>query len=234
MSYGGMSVPGRHDLTHSPVGLWQLDGNLLDSSGNGFHLTMESGTERYSDVLPGLSGFYADTSSNPYYDVADTALNMTGAVTIEFMAVIVDVNTSRSFVNFGAFGATEVTNVLYNFGMSAANPNPMVTSWESGVAVAVTHVINAGFPVATPFHAASTRSSGGIVRMYLNGKQVGDDSSALTMPTGGSSSRFRILHNASSRTKATIASVKVLDQELTPAQILAEYNKTLGVALGKR
>ena len=47
------------DTEYNPIGLWQLDGNLLDSSSNGLDLSV-SGTERYGDLLPGLRGFYAN------------------------------------------------------------------------------------------------------------------------------------------------------------------------------
>jgi hypothetical protein len=45
---GGVTLPELHDLTHAPTALYQLNGSLVDTSGNGrAALTVINGVERY-------------------------------------------------------------------------------------------------------------------------------------------------------------------------------------------
>ena len=50
-----------HDLTHNPSGLWQMSGSGVDSSGNGYNLSISSGgTQRFIEFAPGLLGAHID------------------------------------------------------------------------------------------------------------------------------------------------------------------------------
>lgn len=60
-------------------------------------------------------------------------------------------------------------------------------------------------------------------------------STGLSAPTGGSSDKLYIGSNADALQdfNGAISSVKIIGSALTPAQIRAEYNRTLGPALGE-
>src|ERR1700733_858646 len=77
-----MTIIHRHDTTYSPVGLWQLNGTLNDTSGNGFNLTVESGTARYADMLPGFQSFLV-SATRLVYNTSGTSLAITGDMTVE-------------------------------------------------------------------------------------------------------------------------------------------------------
>jgi len=77
--------PGKLGLEHSPAGLWNFEGNLNDSSGNGFDL---SGTPlgysvQANDFQYGVI-FGGSEFSRPS---RDAALAITGALTIETVGI---------------------------------------------------------------------------------------------------------------------------------------------------
>ena len=74
----GWSV-GNLDTTYSPVGLWNLDGNLTDSSGNGNDLTEQTGTAQFTSYM-GKQWWYADGATILSAGTA-AELNVTGDCT---------------------------------------------------------------------------------------------------------------------------------------------------------
>ncbi len=233
MSYAGKTVAGRHDLTFGPVGLWQLNGNMKDSTGNGLDLAVEVGTERYTDILPKLRGFYFDGSTSIWRSTFDPILAIAGDVTVEFIALVPNFVTDKSFVSFGAAkNGQPVNNAQYEVGMPGTGLG-MEMTWDTGNGNTIAYDTNDVFSVGTPFHLAMTRASN-IVQFYLNGVSISPPSASLTGPTGGSSGRFRIGSNdVAQHLTGAMTSVKVLAFALSPAQITSEYNRTLGATFGQ-
>lgn len=226
-----MAYVNYHDTTYSPVGLWNLNGTLNDSSGNGFNLTVEAGTERYSDIFPGVRGFNFDGSTRLVYNTTGTSLQITGSMTIEFL-VVTRARASSTFVSYTTPSAsTSSDNTLYSVGMdSTVNGGSLFWRSHHGTLVADSYTINNNPGPLVLNHFAVTRTSN-VIQFYLNGTVLGSASSALTAATGGTNSKLRIGSAVTSfqPVQASIlASVKVLASALTADQIRGEYNNTLG------
>jgi hypothetical protein len=233
---GGSSIS-LHDTTHDPLGLWQLNGDLTDSSGNGYTLTVGSGTEQYAPLSDTLSGAHLDGSTYLIHDVAVSALRLTGDMTIECLVKwLVDppgygVNndtTSSALVAHGVGGETEATNTLYCFGARSSGGGFTWVS-ESGGGTNAAYNLDVEVPTSVWHHMAAVRDSN-VVSIYLDGALLGS-SSSLTTPTGGSSGRFVIgalASGSSENPTCVIASVKLIGSALTAAQVKAEYQRTLG------
>jgi hypothetical protein len=223
-----------HDLTHSPVGLWQLNGGLTDSSGNGFTLTVESGTERYSQLPGGIQGFYFDGSTNLYRSAAEATLRILGDMTIELLCEWIDSppgtspNSNVVVVTHVGLQASslEVENTLYRLG--AAPTLGLRYFAEQGAGGSILHdtVDGAGQSLQ---HIAMVRSSDDVT-FYLNGQALSATSTTLAAPTGGGNGRFRIgaAQGLVGPCKAVVSSVKVVASALTAQQVADEYGRTLG------
>ena len=220
-SVGGATTQ-LHDLTHSPVALYQFEGDLTDSSGNGYDLTLESGSELYGSVA-GLPCFYFDNASSVFRTAYDAALAITGAITVE-MIVSLTPGTAGVLIDFSASGETEATNILYN--LSVDTSNTLSTLWESGGGTN-----RQGSNVYVPsgvFHLAWTRDSAGTLsKIYINGAKVLEETLAGAA-SGGTSAQLRIGDSATGNPLGGyLASLKIVGSELSASEVLAEYERTL-------
>lgn len=231
-----------HTTTFSPVALWNLNGALTDSSGNSLTLTVESGgTERYATMGPGaggLKGFWFDGATRLVYNTTGSALQITGNMTIEMIVTLGGYSADAVLVSYGGNNSTAVTNLLYNLALSATDGFGLAWSSESGTAVVSSFNSPAtSLPFGVICHLAVTRTSN-VIQFYLNGQLLGSASSALTTPASGTSSVFHLGGEASSPSSqfipkfTTISSVKVMASALTSAQVLSEYQATLGNFFG--
>lgn len=238
MSHDGHRSVQYHDLTHDPVGLWQLDGNRLDSSGNNLHLSVTAGTERYSSMFPGRLGAYFDGASGFGRTVNDPILTILGSITIEAIVSAPSWAQNRNIVTF-AQGAseTEADNQLFDLRMQSASTAGIGTLYETGPGTNVTLGTAASISLGSPNHVVMTRDagSGNIHRWYINGFLF-STSAVQSAPTGGTNSMLYIGQNVPSTNfwQGSIASVKIIPACLTADQVLAEYNRTVGAQYGRR
>jgi len=214
----------KFDTTHSPVALYNFEGNLNDSSGNGLTLTT-GGTVVYRKIWPGL---LAMVSGTPTRVANDALLTILGDVTVEAICAMSSTTLSVALVAMQGAGELEVNNSLYQLIISDQNTLQSFTEHGAGTDDVFNSTgANQGLPqLNIPFHLAIVRASN-VIRFYLNGELFGSASSTLTAPTGGSSANLRI--NA---TNVPLASVKIIASALTATQIRAEYNRTMGPAAG--
>jgi hypothetical protein len=226
-----------HDTTHNPVALYQFDESLADTSGNSLtSFSVESGTERYTNILPGLKGFLFDGSTDIYVNAAEASLAITGDMTIEMILSAGEVASSLAIpVSYYATGETEITNLLYSIRLLASSANCLSWTHEQGAGVNETYDSNIGVPLGRPIHLAAVRSSNDVT-FYVNGERFQSGSTGLNAPTGGSSSRLYAggQPTASNAFTGAISSLKILNSALTSAQIRAEYNRTLGKVFGEQ
>lgn len=223
-----------HDLTHSPLGLWQLDGDLLDSSGNGLDLAVVAGGgTRYTELLPGIRGLYLDDLTHVHQASGDASLELLGDMTLE-MLIAPDLDragTEQVVVTHQAAGATEAVNGLYAMTIGVTDVADMSYFAEQGAGVAIRYTVNSRrLGLGGVYHWAMVRANAQ-VQFYLNGALAGAASSGLLAPTGGGSGTFTIGGTPGSAVfdaQCAIASVKLIGSALSAAQVLAEYDRTLG------
>lgn len=221
---GGIS---RFDLTHSPVALYHFNDNLNDSSGNGFHF--DSGTPTFQEIQPNLVGLGAHGGIIQKLGSVP-ALAILGAITIECLGVVTATG-AFSVASYAGSGETEATNILWQ--LDSVSGIDLRNFWEfgpgnnsgTGSMFTVNHVLPR---LHTPCLLGITRATNGVSRAFVNGVQFGATSTVLVMPTGGTSANLQI----GATSNLMIFGLKIIAAELTPAQMAAEYNRTLGAAFG--
>jgi len=210
------------------VGLWQLDGSLVDSSGNGFTLTA-SGTNapRYTDLMPGLRGGVTDIVDDLRFErtVNDAALDISGDLTIEVLISARNVPTATAMEILSMGSTTDTayrmlfTEHRTSFIHKAASSQNSVDFFEQ-------------IPPRQPSHLAFRRS-GTDISLFLNGVLI-DTLAIAGSAAANAASRFRIGRGDldANDLDAIVASVKVIASALTDDEIKAEYNRTLGPVYG--
>lgn len=230
----------RHSTAYQPLGLWQFSAaatgggtGMSDSSGHGYDLSLEAGTQRYAHITQTMQGLYLDGSSNLFLNSAEAAFQITGDLTVEmlFLHLAPAVNDTYWFAH-GNAGELEADNVLYSLGYFSAAPT---VGWlqESGAGTDRTGTpANVGPTPGVLCHWAVKRS-GNVVTLYNNGHQWGAATTIAAAPTGGTSGRFRIgALTAGNRITGVMASFKLITRALTADEIRGEYNYTLGPSYG--
>lgn len=226
----------QHELLSGTVGLWQFDvGTLLtDTSGNGFTLTVETGTERYGRIDAHMHGFYFDGSTSLIHNVSEATLRITGDMTFMCLWAMHTAVADAPIVYHGGAVASdlEVNNIMYRVGHDTPYPNWVFQS-ESGAGTDAFHGVPSllSLPGRT-VHVGFTRSSG-VVQLYENGRALGAASSPLTTPTGGATGRFRLGGNNATRVNGMMASAIVLNRALTTQEVRDQYNHCLGRVYGR-
>ena len=222
-------------LEHSPVGLWLFDGNLNDSSGNGFNL---SGTTSYVTNLNGptipqsavYGGNNAAILSRPS---RDATLAITGAITIEAYGVFSPIGTQH-IVSLGSPDSPddEPHNIAYSL---AITTNTIAVLWETGAGTNITCTSDVyTIPNGVPCHIVFTRSASNpaTAKFYVNSINCGIKSGTAATGCTDPNCRLRIGANhigASTLIFGTkLFSIKIIAAELTQEEVTAEYNKTLG------
>lgn len=95
------------------IGLWQLQGNLNDSSGNGLTLSMLAGTAAYTTLSGSIQGFNFN-GARTLRSVADPLVQIEGELTIELL-LMSRISTVYTIFDVEDSGA----DVLYSFYFSA-------------------------------------------------------------------------------------------------------------------
>ena len=231
---GGVTIEniGKLGLEYDPVGLWLFDDNLNDSSGNGFTLT---GTPGYTTIerdkqIGAIFGTSAWTRPS-----RDASLAITGALTIEAVIRINFNGSGMGICALGGNGSSEALNVAY-FPIIGGG-GEMSLYWESGAGIArqVTSTVGVNLmPYGVPSHLVYTRSSDAlaVVNFYVNGVNKFTGSATACTGSTDSTCRLRVGSDnvgASLIDRGTVfTSLKIIAAELTPAQVVDEYNRVLG------
>lgn len=218
------------DTTYSPTALWKMDGNLLDISGNNFDLVLDSGTERYTELLPGVKGLRFDGSTK-YKVLNQLALEITGDLTIEALVNVHHIgNNNMTIIDHSNNTENEVDNMLYRMDILGEG-NTLISYSEYGAGNNNVHGIDDGLMPGVTYHLAMVRENNEVT-YYLNGSQLGATSSGLSAPTGGTAGTLWVGDDSSSGGDyyGAMASLKVIADALTISEIRDEVKLTLGMS----
>jgi hypothetical protein len=216
-------------LEHSPGGLWTFNEDTLDTSGNGNDMTAVSAPDLvYCDVAGGLrgvaSGFGLQLQTASY----DAATGLAGDLTVECIVNWSQIApVEKVLVVHGGTGETEVDNVLYQ--ISVLSTGELRMFWENGAGSNNTFNFGVGIPLGRPCLLQMTRTSN-VLRMYIDGEQRGSTSGTLTAPTGGTNGRITVGHTVAQ--PWSMSSLKIIGSALSDAELLDEYNRSLGPLYG--
>lgn len=232
----------RFTTLNNPVGLWNFDSSLLDSSGNGNTLSVDTGTLVYQDFVPGQSCVSFNGSTR--LKVASgfvSGLALTGDMTVMFIWLLDNdpTATNNYFYSHANSGETLADNYLYSLTctQSGGSTPPRNLTWLSehgaGVDDSFATVAPLSYPSVHSINFFATTRTSNVIQHYCNGKVFGSPSSALTAPAGGTSGRLYIGGDPSSTFSHGLCyGLKICNSALSAAQIKAEYNATMGPAFG--
>ncbi len=224
------------DLTYNPVGFWPLNGDLLDQSGNGFDLTVETGIEQYAYYNGLAGGFLFNGATSIFHNVAGTALQIAGDITVEMLVEYLDApsgiapNLNIKQLSYAGPTAAQADNALYdwNTGGFVAGSLGYLSFAEFGGGNNIVYTSDDGPPQR--LHHAVMRRDGDVISWHVNSRLLRFASGVLTTPDGGGNSVLRIGANVgpSGFLTALVGSVKIIDRALTDAEIAEEYGRCLG------
>lgn len=226
------------------------DGTLADALGLGPALSVNTGSERWTDMLPGVQGLALDEATRLGGAAEYAPMRLADAVTVECIF--------RSFENTAS--ADQWSLVLHQANAESGGANTLwglkllrnYSSSEPTNTLAWYHEHGSGtdvFVSATSFaiepggiyHVAGRRAaaSGGnsTVDLWINGQQAATGSLAQAT-AGTTSTRIYIGENisaeAASFASGAIGFIRVCSRALTDEEIVAAYNATLGGVFGER
>jgi hypothetical protein len=204
-------------LEHSPLGLWNFEENMLDDSGNDFDFTVSAGTERYTSIR-GMMGFRFDAATRLHHNVTGTSLEILGDVTMHLILCSNAFSGTQRYFHYTGGGETEANNGLYGNGNISGQQLTSLSEKDGGTNIEYT-VSSAALNVGELILFTTVRENNQIT-YYLDGVQVGDTSSGLDAPTGGTTS---VLTLGNATANGTIVSAKIIDSALTTAQVYEEF-----------
>lgn len=215
-----------HGTTLSPVGSWDLNGDLTAQAGNA--LSVAQGTARYGpgSVLGEQGLVFSGTRLNQAHDAN---LAITGAVSFGCI-ISQDVREAgtRTIMAFGSSSGGEANNYLYRTRINAGNV--LSYSHQNAGGVLNTFSTTVALPVGHYIHVMWTRAANGTdLKLYLNGVERASGS-VTNAPTGGGSSRMGVGGDPTAsgqNIQAQIITPVVYASELSASQVAQLANLTL-------
>lgn len=238
---GGGPNLGTLDTTDDPLGLYTLDGDLADTSGNGLASFVDTGTPAISYVTEGgrewalfRSGTYATIATGP------ASLLRTGDVSIEITVKILATSAAVPQTLFMTGTATKPAgNRLWGMVHSGYVSAHFTADHEHGTGTNVLSLMNDAADVSTPdlkwgwHHLALVRDATAKTwLLYVDGvPQVAV--SYGTNATGGASGSIWLGSDeltAGTNIGCLMGNFAVYGAALTPAQVEAHADRVLGGA----
>ena len=221
-----------HGLDHSPLGLYQLQGDGTDASGNGRDLTA-NGSSVYSAGWAGTAAYIENTNAQTF-SRSDASFAVTGALSV-YGLIKADSITGdfRTIAGYSTNGGTSADNTLWQMYLDTSSTS-LVYFHQNGTVN--NNIFDSSVPI--PLHEwvwiGFTRDSAGTgIKLFVNGELIGS-STLGNAPDGGGNSNLEIGRQDASDNMfdGLIQSVKIVSSELTEAEMKAEYERCFGVGDG--
>ena len=224
-----------HGLDHSPLALYQFNGDGVDSSGNARDLTPTGTIEYYS----GHVGMAFRQNGTDKFTRTDAAFAITGELSV---MALVHLDTVASAVyavaTYDGVAVTQAENKLWALQLEAdgtylfpryqhqhgVGTPDVVTSSSEGKHVTPGEWVWVGF----------TRDSAGTgIKLFINGELATSETLA-DPPDGGGSSFLNVGSDGAGDGDflGVVQSLKIVGAELTEAEMKAEYERCFGVGDG--
>ncbi len=225
-SEGGSKDRELHDLTHSPLGLWQFEGDLLDSSGNAKHLS-PIGTPLYG------RGFIDPYSMAWYYTMVDSGGSRVDAAfalknAMTFMVLIRPISQpGQELLGCYVGSGGSAGNALWYFSLD--NDRTLVYAHQHGNQIY--DMVTSEY-IVNPFewcHVGFTRAADGLtIKIFVNGRKIKGDVLGNVPFDGANSNLYIHGHISSYYFRGGMQSATVIDSELSEAQMLVEAKRCFG------
>lgn len=227
----GLGTFNRFDTRYGPVVLYKLENDVLDYSGNGFHL--QTASPVFTEMVPGYRALVC-TRHNTNTFASGVNLRRTGSLTA-YMFAQLNLGGNASVFAWDGGGETQAGNILYS--VQLGDMDLLGWAQESGAGVNSTYSPS-GFvwpPVHNNVVLTVRRAADQRIQFFINGRTAGALSGALTTPDGGdlSTARLWIGGDASAVHAQMICGGFALYFDAhTDAQIAEIYNHVAGSAYG--
>ncbi len=217
-----------HGTTRTPVGLWQLNGSLVDASGNGYDLTCPAGTANYVPFIPGDTtlGLYCDGVCYLYRNSRTAAFDLVGNMTMECLVrFLAPPATLSSILAYQAAGETQAANSLWDLRLLVTTPSPHLGCLEEYGSGTDTTAYSTK-PVTCDLHHIAVVRSGLDHIFYVDGVAVETVAAPHAPDTSGSPVEIVYLCAAAGGENlladAILGSVAIIGSALTGPQVLAD------------
>lgn len=214
---------------HSPSALWLLNRSLLDSSGAGLTMSVDTGEALYGPgPAPGTRALVLDGASIMARASHDASLLILGDVTLE--ALIYPFDRGAGFRDVMEFAGgpvdDEPNNSAWQMGLNGTSNNPW-WAHEYGAGNNETHIwTDVTIPPHRWTHLTMVRDdTAKSLTPYVNGYQASAPINYTNSATGATTSRASIGGFWPANIQffyGMVASAKVVPAALTAAQVLAE------------
>ena len=166
------------------------EGDLLDSSGNGFNLAASLGPIYMT--LDGKQGLYSRVAQTIFQATSYgnyPALQILGALTFHVLVHPFQHNPSARAIVAGFLGSGETAAANTLFDLDTETTGQISSFHEYGAGSDERTFFQVGLPLARWSLLTLVRTSGTAYRLFVNGTKLAEGTTAQA-PTGGTSARF--------------------------------------------
>jgi hypothetical protein len=243
--YGAWRAPNGSDSSGNMLTYWtfgQTLGNSAPGQGGNYGLVVDTGTQRWTQIAPGLTGFVFDGYTILYTNSILSSFHAAEEFTFDCIMTIARPQDQNAivFANRALANGAATSNILAQVQIDAhlycAPPH-----WIHQQGSNVTKDFNptwAALPIGRPFHLCYTRStaSGGNVTMslYVDGEQLYTDSTINAASKNGSGDLQQMCLGGafdlnSNFFAGIISCARTFNVERTPSQVLTTANYVRGI-----
>lgn len=231
--YTGSGSGGRtrtlHDISDTPIALWQLEEDLLDASGNGKNLTPVNavwGTGFIDESKVAWDNLIGGASKGTH--AHDAVFTVLGALTFATL-ILPDISGADQKMISYTNGGGGADNMLYQLDIIG---NTLRYNHQNGGGNNNTLPSTYSVQPWRWNHVGFTRdASGTTVKLFVNGKKVATSGPFANPPDGGANSTLNVMgyHGAGSPWLGGMQSAILIGSEISEANMLAMSNARFGI-----